>query len=63
MTGSNHNTKWEVNKYGRIVDDVELKVSNTGSMLRLTTYMYEGKMYIELWESGYCLHFSEDMNS
>ena len=56
---SHKEIQWEVQKYGKITSDHDSEVPNTRKPLRLKTYYYNEKNYIELWECGYCIHFSE----
>ena len=62
MTESN-NDKWDVNTYGTIINNCDLKISGTNTHLQLKVTRYAYKNYIELWENGICIHFSEEMNS
>jgi hypothetical protein len=48
---------WEVQKYGRIVDDYNTKVE--GRYVRQKIYKYEDKLYLETWYNGIRLSFHE----
>lgn len=48
---------WEVQKYGKIVDDYETKID--GRFVRQKIYRYQKKLYIETWYNGYRLLFHE----
>lgn len=58
---SHKEMQWSVQKYGKITSDHETVIPYTKNSLRLKTYDYEEKQYIELWECGHCIHFSEAM--
>jgi len=54
-------TQWEVSKYGQLIERSDIEIAGVGV---ITTKLYkhgeeEAKYYIEVWDSGYCVHFSE----
>lgn len=51
-------TQWEVTKYGQLIDRSDIETSNFG-VITTKVYKYQDKYYVELWDSGYCIHFSE----
>jgi len=59
---NNFATAWDVHHYGTIINDYESTISGSNIPLRLKVTRYEGQNYIELWEGGYCIHFSEAMD-
>lgn len=50
--------QWEVTKYGQIVERSDIESSDIGAITTII-YIYLDKYYIEVWDSGYCVHFSE----
>ena len=54
-------TQWEVTKYGQTIERSDIWI---GGVALITTkiYKYGDKYYTEVWESGYCIHFSEVMD-
>lgn len=50
--------RWNVIKYGTIIDDYEVKIHGT-YFIRQKIYLYENKYYIETWNNGYVIHFQE----
>ena len=51
-------TQWEVTKYGQLIDRSDIEISGVG-MITTKVYKYQDKYYVELWDSGCCIHFSE----
>lgn len=51
-------TQWEVTKYGQMVERSDIWIDGV-AIITTKIYFYQGKYYTELWESGYCIHFSE----
>lgn len=54
-------TQWDVTKYGQMIERSDIWI---GGVAIITTkiYAYGGKYYTEVWDSGYCIHFSEVMD-
>lgn len=52
----NPEERWNVIKYGTIIDDYETKIHGT-YFIRQKIYLYENKYYIETWNNGYVIHF------
>lgn len=48
---------WEVQKYGEIIDDYEVK--RNGKYIRQKIHLYEGKLYVATWYDGIRLLFHE----
>lgn len=51
-------TQWEVSKYGKIVERSDIESGDIG-VITTKVYRYKEKYYIELWENGCNIHFSE----
>ena len=58
MTNTTH---WEVTKYGEMIERSDIWIDGV-SIITTKIYAYEGKYYTELWDSGFCIHFSEVMD-
>ena len=54
-------TQWEVNKYGQLIERSDIEIYDIG-LITTKIYIYKGKYYVELWDSGYCIYFSEQIN-
>lgn len=52
--------QWEVTKYGQLVERADIE----GEFGIITTkiYQYQDKYYVELWQNGYNIHFSETID-
>lgn len=54
-------TQWNVTKYGKLVERSDIYIKGVG-VVTTKIYQYcqeEMKYYIEVWNNGYCVHFSE----
>ena len=51
-------TQWEVTKYGQLVERSDIERRDIG-VITTKIYKYQDSYYVELWDSGYCIHFSE----
>lgn len=51
-------TQWEVVKYGQLIERSDIERGDIG-VITTKIYEFEGKYYVELWDTGYCIHFSE----
>ena len=51
-------SQWEVTKYGQIIERSDIESSDIG-VITTKIYKYREKYFIEVWDSGYCVHFSE----
>ena len=51
-------TQWEVTKYGQLIDRSDIERGDIG-VITTKIYKYQDKYYAELWDNGYCVHFSE----
>ena len=51
-------TQWEVTKYGQLIDRADIERGDVGC-ISTKIYEYQGKYYVELWENGYNIHYSE----
>lgn len=51
-------TQWEVSKYGQLIDRSDIEIAGVG-VVTTKIYTYQDKHYIEVWDNGYCIHFSE----
>lgn len=51
-------SQWEVTKYGEKIETTDI---NLPGIVFITTklYKYKDRYFQELWNSGYCVHFSE----
>lgn len=54
-------TLWEVSRYGQLIDRADIERSDVG-FITTKVYKYQDKYYIELWDKGRCVHFSEVIN-
>lgn len=54
-------TQWEVIKYGLFIECSDIKRGDIG-VITAKIYKYQDKYYVELWDNGYCIHFSEVIN-
>lgn len=63
VISENCDIKWYVTKYGQIIYDNEFNAPYTNTPFRIKMYRQNDKNYIEVWECGYVIHFSEDFNS
>lgn len=50
--------QWEVSKYGQLIDRTDIDRGDIG-VITTKVYKYQDKYYIELWENGCNIHFSE----
>ena len=50
--------QWEVTKYGQLIDKSDI-VKEVLGVITTKIYKYQDKHYVELWDNGYCNHFSE----
>lgn len=60
MTGYNHELKWNVNTSGTKVHESVVKIEGVKYVFTITKY--NGKLYTEIWEGSYCIHFTESMD-
>ena len=51
-------TQWEVSKYGQLIEQSDIERGDVG-VITTKVYEYRDKYYVELWDSGYIIHFSE----
>lgn len=51
-------TQWEVTKYGQLIERTDIEIKGV-AFITTKLYKYKDKYYQELWNSGYCVHFSE----
>ena len=51
-------TQWEVNKYGQMIEGSDIERREIG-YVTTKIYKYQDKYYVEIWNNGYCIHFSE----
>ena len=51
-------TPWEVSRYGQLIERSDIERDDIG-YITTKIYKYQGKYYIELWENGCNIHFSE----
>ena len=51
-------SQWEVSKYGQLIERTDIKRGDIGC-ITTKVYKYKGKYYVELWENGCNIHFSE----
>ena len=51
-------TQWEVTKYGQLIKRSDIEREDIG-VITTKIYKYQDKYYVELWDKGYCIHFSE----
>lgn len=51
-------TQWEVTKYGQLIERSDIERADIG-VITTKIYKYQDKYYMELWDNGYCMHFSE----
>ena len=54
-------SQWEVSKYGQIMERSDIEISGVG-VVTTKIYIYQDKHYIEVWDNGCCIHFSEVMD-
>ena len=54
--------QWEVTKYGQIIDRADIERGDIG-IITTKIYKYQDKYYVELWDSGCCIHFSEVLDT
>ena len=53
-------TQWDINKYGQLIDRSEIERVDIG-IITTKLYKFQGKYYLELWDNGYCIYFSEEI--
>ena len=51
-------TQWDVTKYGQLVERTDIEGSDLGC-ITTKIYKYQDKYYMELWDNGYNVYFSE----
>ena len=51
-------TQWDVNKYGQLIERTDIERGDIG-VITTKLYVYQDEYYLELWDNGYCLYFSE----
>lgn len=51
-------TQWEVVKYGQLTERSDIERGDIG-IITTEIYEFEDKYYVQLWDNGYCIHFSE----
>ena len=51
-------SQWEVVKYGQLIERSDIESGDVG-FITTKIYKYQGRFYVELWDNGYCIHFSE----
>ena len=51
-------TQWEVSKYGQLIERSDIERGDIG-VITTKIYKYKDKYYVELWDNGYNIHFSE----
>lgn len=51
-------TQWEATKYGQLIERTDIEIKGI-AIITTKIYIYKSKYYQELWNSGYCVHFSE----
>ena len=51
-------TQWDVTKYGQLIDRADIERGDVGC-ITTKIYKYKDKFYVELWENGCNIHFSE----
>ena len=51
-------TQWEVNKYGQCIERSDIEMGRVG-IITTKVYEYQDEYYVEVWDSGICVHFSE----
>ena len=54
-------TQWDVNKYGQLIEKSDIEGAGLG-VITTKIYKYQDKYYLELWDNGYCLYFSEGID-
>ena len=54
-------TQWDVNKYGQLIERSDIEIGDIG-LISTKIYKYQGNYYIELWDNGYCIYFSEQID-
>ena len=54
-------TQWDVNKYGQLIERSDIERSDIG-VITTKIYKYQDKYYIELWDTGFCLYFGEEID-
>ena len=57
---TNAATQWDINKYGQLIDRSEIERVDIG-IITTKLYKFQGKYYLELWDNGYCIYFSEEI--
>lgn len=55
---TNTATQWDVNKYGQLIERSDIERGDMG-VISTKIYKYQDKYYLELWDNGYCIYFSE----
>ena len=50
--------QWEVTKYGQLIERSDIERGDIG-VVTTKVYKYQDKYYIELWNNGYNIYFSE----
>ena len=50
-------TQWHVTKYGTLTDRWDKEINGV-AFVTVKIYFYEGEYYQELWNNGYCVHYS-----
>lgn len=51
-------TQWEATKYGQLIERADIEMRGI-AFITTKVYRYKDKYYVELWDNGYCIHFSE----
>ena len=51
-------TQWEVTKYGQLIERSDIERGDIG-VITTKIYKYQDKYYVELWNNGCSIHFSE----
>ena len=51
-------TQWEVVRYGQLIERSDIEIGDIG-VITTIIYKYQNKYYVKLWDTGYCIHFSE----
>lgn len=51
-------TQWNVTKYGQMIERSDIVIAGI-AIITTKIYFYQDKYYTEVWDTGYCVHFSE----
>ena len=57
---TNAATQWDINKYGQLIERSDIERWDIG-VITTKLYKYLDKYYLELWDNGYCIYFSEQI--